>query len=217
MEVCALGQLWIIGRSSFEFCCLSGWEAVVQAVLLNSEASRSWARWQCCLPGLSHCWPRPGGDYSPSEKKNTKLGVERVHNKYIDWRLQTLSQVAGCMASKFRNAGQTCVSTNRFSISEIQLTLLLCEYFSDFLFAFRVLVHEAVHDAFVAKIKVRPSKCSLNPSSFGIYCFQSIHDCQTQTDIRLRIQAAVEAQQILGDGMEAGVTQGPLINKSQHR
>ena len=23
-------------------------------------------------------------------------------------------QVAGCMASKFRNAGQTCVSTNRF-------------------------------------------------------------------------------------------------------
>merc|ERR1719222_864054 len=61
------------------------------------------------------------------------------------------------MASKFRNAGQTCVSTNR------------------------VLVHEAVHDAFVAKIK-----------------------------------AAVEAQQILGDGMEAGVTQGPLINKSQH-
>ena len=33
----------------------------------------------------------------------------------------------------------------------------------------------------------------------------------------LRIQAAVETQQILGNGMEAGVTQGPLTNKSQHR
>ena len=123
------------------------------------------------------------------------------------------------MASKFRNAGQTCVSTNRFSIPEIQF-LLLDDNFSDFLFTFRVLVHEAVHDAFVAKIKVRPSKCSLKPSFchvtiFGIYCFQPIHDCHTQTNIR--IQAAVEAQQILGDGMEAGVTQGPLINKSQHR
>ena len=62
------------------------------------------------------------------------------------------------MASKFRNAGQTCVSTNRFSIPEIQL-MLLNDNFSDFLFAVRVLVHEAVHDAFVAKIKVRPSKC----------------------------------------------------------
>ena len=30
-------------------------------------------------------------------------------------------------------------------------------------------------------------------------------------------QAAVETQQKLGNGMEAGVTQGPLINKSQHR
>ena len=28
--------------------------------------------------------------------------------------LCTTPQVAGCMASKFRNAGQTCVSTNRF-------------------------------------------------------------------------------------------------------
>ena len=61
------------------------------------------------------------------------------------------------MASKFRNAGQTCVSTNRFSIPEIQF-LLLDDNFSDFLFTFRVLVHEAVHDAFVAKFKVRPSK-----------------------------------------------------------
>ena len=61
------------------------------------------------------------------------------------------------MASKFRNAGQTCVSTNRFSIPETQLTLLN-DNFSDFLFVFRVLVHEAVHDAFVAKIKVWASK-----------------------------------------------------------
>ena len=61
------------------------------------------------------------------------------------------------MASKFRNAGQTCVSTNRFSIPKIQL-MLVNDFFSNFLFVFRVLVHEAVHDAFVAKIKVRPSK-----------------------------------------------------------
>jgi len=38
--------------------------------------------------------------------------------------------VAGCMASKFRNAGQTCVSTNR------------------------VLVQDTVHDSFVEKLRV---------------------------------------------------------------
>lgn len=45
--------------------------------------------------------------------------------------------VQGCMASKFRNAGQTCVSTNR------------------------VLVQESVHDAFVAKLKAAMEKLVL--------------------------------------------------------
>ena len=41
--------------------------------------------------------------------------------------------------------------------SESLKLILLRDKFSDLLFVFRVLVHEAVHDAFVAKIKVRPS------------------------------------------------------------
>ncbi len=60
--------------------------------------------------------------------------------------------VAGAMASKYRNAGQTCVCANR------------------------LLVQDGVFDAFVAKLK-----------------------------------AAVEAMKV-GNGMEDGVTQGPLIN-----
>lgn len=60
--------------------------------------------------------------------------------------------VAGVMASKFRNAGQTCVCTNR------------------------ILVHDSIHDTFVAKLLT-----------------------------------AVDTL-ILGDGFEAGVTTGPLIN-----
>ena len=60
--------------------------------------------------------------------------------------------VAGAMASKYRNTGQTCVCANR------------------------LLVQDGVYDAFTAKL-----------------------------------QAAVEALKV-GDGMEADVTQGPLIN-----
>jgi succinate-semialdehyde dehydrogenase/glutarate-semialdehyde dehydrogenase len=60
--------------------------------------------------------------------------------------------VAGAMASKYRNAGQTCVCANR------------------------LLVQEGVYDAFAAKLK-----------------------------------AAVEAMKV-GNGMEPGVSQGPLIN-----
>ena len=60
--------------------------------------------------------------------------------------------VAGAMASKYRNTGQTCVCANR------------------------LLVQDGVYDAFTAKL-----------------------------------QAAVEALKV-GDGMEAEVTQGPLIN-----
>ncbi|MCW3475923.1 NADP-dependent succinate-semialdehyde dehydrogenase [Limobrevibacterium gyesilva] len=60
--------------------------------------------------------------------------------------------VAGAMASKYRNTGQTCVCANR------------------------LLVQDGVYDAFAAKLK-----------------------------------AAVEALKV-GDGMEPGVTQGPLIN-----
>ncbi len=60
--------------------------------------------------------------------------------------------VAGAMASKYRNTGQTCVCANR------------------------VLVQDGVYDAFAAKLK-----------------------------------AAVEAMKV-GNGMEPGVSQGPLIN-----
>jgi succinate-semialdehyde dehydrogenase/glutarate-semialdehyde dehydrogenase len=60
--------------------------------------------------------------------------------------------VLGAMASKYRNAGQTCVCANR------------------------LLVQDGVYDAFAAKLK-----------------------------------AAVEALKV-GNGMEPGVTQGPLIN-----
>jgi len=60
--------------------------------------------------------------------------------------------VLGAMASKYRNSGQTCVCANR------------------------ILVQDAVYDAFAAKL-----------------------------------QTAVEALKV-GNGMEAGVTQGPLIN-----
>ncbi len=64
--------------------------------------------------------------------------------------------VAGVMGSKFRNAGQTCICVNR------------------------VLVHESIHDVFVAKL-VEKAK--------GI---------------------------ILGNGLEPGVTQGPMIEASAH-
>jgi succinate-semialdehyde dehydrogenase/glutarate-semialdehyde dehydrogenase len=60
--------------------------------------------------------------------------------------------VAGALASKYRNAGQTCVCANR------------------------LLVQDGVYDAFVAKLK-----------------------------------AAVESFKV-GNGLEPGVTQGPLIN-----
>jgi succinate-semialdehyde dehydrogenase/glutarate-semialdehyde dehydrogenase len=60
--------------------------------------------------------------------------------------------VAGAMASKYRNTGQTCVCANR------------------------ILVQDAVYDAFAAKLKT-----------------------------------AVEAMKV-GNGMEPGVSQGPLIN-----
>lgn len=64
--------------------------------------------------------------------------------------------VAGCMASKFRNAGQTCVSSNR------------------------ILVQSGIYDKFVAKLK-----------------------------------ETVEKSVVLGDGMDNGVNQGPIINKNQ--
>jgi len=49
--------------------------------------------------------------------------------------------VEGLMAAKFRNGGQTCVSPNR------------------------VLVHEAVHDAFVGKLAERMSKLTVGPAT----------------------------------------------------
>ena len=64
--------------------------------------------------------------------------------------------IPGCMAAKFRNAGQTCVSANR------------------------IFVQSGIHDEFVAKLK-----------------------------------DSVEKSLVLGDGMDAGVNQGPLINANQ--
>eukprot|EP00088_Acartia_fossae_P000692 TRINITY_DN10281_c0_g1_i1.p1 TRINITY_DN10281_c0_g1~~TRINITY_DN10281_c0_g1_i1.p1 ORF type:complete len:528 (-),score=92.19 TRINITY_DN10281_c0_g1_i1:309-1847(-) len=63
--------------------------------------------------------------------------------------------VQGCMASKFRNAGQTCVSTNR------------------------VLVQESVAEQFIAKLKTAMDNL------------------------------------VLGDGLAEGISQGPIVNKSQ--
>jgi len=69
--------------------------------------------------------------YSQSASTIKRLGLELGGNAaFIVFESADLDlAVSGCMASKFRNAGQTCVSTNR------------------------VLVHEAVHDSFVEKLK----------------------------------------------------------------
>jgi len=64
--------------------------------------------------------------------------------------------VAGCMASKFRNAGQVCIASNR------------------------VLVQSGIYDKFVSKLK-----------------------------------ETVEKTMVLGDGMDQGVNQGPLVNEAQ--
>ena len=60
--------------------------------------------------------------------------------------------------------------------SESLKLILLGDKYYDLHFVFRVLVHEAVHDAFVAKIKVR---CHLKYPIilYVIECFQIIFDC----------------------------------------
>ena len=70
--------------------------------------------------------------YQQSASTVKRLGLELGGNAaFIVFDSADLDlAVAGCMASKFRNAGQTCVSTNR------------------------VLVQEAVHDIFVEKLRV---------------------------------------------------------------
>ena len=70
--------------------------------------------------------------YRQSASTVKRLGLELGGNAaFIVFPTADLDlAVAGCMASKFRNAGQTCVSTNR------------------------VLVHSSVHDAFVEKLQV---------------------------------------------------------------
>jgi succinate-semialdehyde dehydrogenase/glutarate-semialdehyde dehydrogenase len=64
--------------------------------------------------------------------------------------------VTGCLASKFRNAGQTCVSSNR------------------------IFVQSGVYDRFVEKLR-----------------------------------SAIEKQIVVGDGMDQGVNQGPMVNARQ--
>ncbi len=88
---------------------------------------------------------------APTVKKTSmELGGNAPFIVFDDADLD--AAVAGAMASKYRNAGQTCVCANR------------------------LLVQDGVYDAFAAKLKI-----------------------------------AVEAMKV-GNGMEAGVTQGPLIN-----
>ncbi len=88
---------------------------------------------------------------APTVKKTSmELGGNAPFIVFDDADLD--AAVAGAMASKYRNTGQTCVCANR------------------------LLVQDGVYDAFAAKLKV-----------------------------------AVEAMKV-GNGMEAGVSQGPLIN-----
>jgi len=97
--------------------------------------------------------------YQQSASTVKRLGLELGGNAaFIVFDSADLDlAVSGCMASKFRNAGQTCIATNR------------------------VLVQESIHDVFVDKLK-----------------------------------NAIEQQLVLGDGFTEGVSQGPLINKSQY-
>jgi len=73
--------------------------------------------------------------YKQSASTVKRLGLELGGNAaFIVFKSADLDlAVSGCMASKFRNAGQTCVSTNR------------------------VLVEEEVHDEFVAKLSAAMS------------------------------------------------------------
>jgi succinate-semialdehyde dehydrogenase/glutarate-semialdehyde dehydrogenase len=88
---------------------------------------------------------------APTVKKTSmELGGNAPFIVFDDADLD--AAVAGAMASKYRNTGQTCVCANR------------------------ILVQDGVYDAFAAKLK-----------------------------------AAVEAMKV-GNGMEPGVAQGPLIN-----
>ena len=72
-----------------------------------------------------------------------------------------------------------------FLHSKIQFTYMTNA--SLFIIAFRVLVHEAVHDAFVAKIKVR---CHLKYPIilYVIECFQIIFDCHILHDTNHKLR-----------------------------
>ena len=47
---------------------------------------------------------------------------------------------------------------------------------------------------------------------FRVLVQNDVHDLFVE-----KLKAAMEKQLVLGDGFAEGVTQGPLINKSQHR
>merc|ERR1719154_985813 len=139
-------------------------KGVINIVTASRENTAEVGKVLCESPlvaGLSFTGSTPVGKilYRQSSSTVKRLGLELGGNaSFIVFSSADLDlAVAGCMASKFRNAGQTCVSTNR------------------------VLVQEEVHAEFVEKLK-----------------------------------AAMEKQLVLGDGFAEGVTQGPLINKSQH-
>ena len=47
---------------------------------------------------------------------------------------------------------------------------------------------------------------------FRVLVQESVHDAFVE-----KLQAAMEKQLVLGDGFAEGVSQGPLINKSQYK
>ncbi|MBT0961616.1 NAD-dependent succinate-semialdehyde dehydrogenase [Denitromonas iodatirespirans] len=73
------------------------------------------------------------------KKLSLELGGNAPYIVFEDADLD--AAVEGLMAGKFRNGGQTCVSPNR------------------------VFVHDAVHDAFVAKLAERMSKLTVGPAT----------------------------------------------------
>ena len=78
--------------------------------------------------------------------------------------------VAGAMASKYRNAGQTCVCANR------------------------LLVQDAVHDAFAAKLAEAVAKLKVGPGLSG----------EVQQGPLINQDAVAKVEELLGDAVEKG-------------
>ncbi|HTN64617.1 MAG TPA: NAD-dependent succinate-semialdehyde dehydrogenase [Burkholderiaceae bacterium] len=133
---------------------------VINVVTADAERSIEVGQVLCASPTVRHLsftGSTPVGRILMQQCAPTvkKLGLELGgHAPFIVFDDADLdAAVEGALASKYRNAGQTCVCTNRFY------------------------AHESIYDAFVAKL------------------------------------AAGAAQIKVGNGFEAGVAQGPLIDE----